>query len=311
MAGGTRRLLLLSLVGFARGIHLSDPIPGLACEPEANGEIMELGHRQLDVTAPLKTEVSICADECGTIEGCTAFHVMQSIGCNDEVGPDVCVPWAECTFFSRCEALDSGDSEAPDWKSTTYFVTDAASPAVAATAHRRAMKAMPATSSAMMGSMMGMGSLQLPGASSLSSLSSVVEVAVSSAMMGSMMGVGSMMGMGSLQLPDASSLSSVVEVVVPVLGCPRPPPPVPPPPSPPPPLMCGPGTGVNAVSGACEIVCSAGTSRRTLEDPSAGQPLSARSIIEAFLMQQPHTMTRMEMQKALSEDQDFRQPASA
>merc|ERR1740130_2327986 len=131
-----------------------------------------------------------------------------------------------------------------------------------------------------------MGSLQLPDASSLSSLSSlssVVEVAVSSAMMG-----------------------SVVEVVVPVLGCPTPPPPVPPPPSPPPPLMCGPGTGVNAVSGACEIVCSAGTSRRTLEDPSAGQPLSARSIIEAFLMQQPHTMTRMEMQKALSEDQDFR-----
>ena len=162
MAGGSRRrLLLLGLVGSARGIHLSDPIPGLACESEANGETMELGHRRLDVTAPLKGEVSICADECATINGCTAFHVMQSIDCIEGVSPDVCVPWAECTYFSRCEALVSSDGEAPDWKSTAYFVADPGSPAVATTAHRRAMEAMPAMTSAMTMSsaMMGMGSM--------------------------------------------------------------------------------------------------------------------------------------------------------
>eukprot|EP00964_Phaeocystis_antarctica_P027056 scaffold15231_cov60-Phaeocystis_antarctica.AAC.4 len=126
---------------------------------------------------------------------------------------------------------------------------------------------------------------------------------------------------------------------------PSPQPPSPPPPtsppspptSPPPPLTCGPGTEVSAASGACEIVCGTADEvtadgvtahRRTLEDPSAGQPLSARSIIEAVLMQHPHATARSIIeaalmqhpdatapswltQKALSEDQDFRQPASA
>ena len=49
-------------------------------------------------------------------------------------------------------------------------------------------------------------------------------------------------------------------------------------------------------------------SRRALA--STEQPSSAKSLIKAFLMQHPH-VTREEMQKALSEDQDFRQPASA
>ena len=68
----------------------------------------------------------LCAEECEQIAGCTTFHVMQSNGCIDEVGPDVCVPWAECTFFSRCEAMASDDDEAPDWTSTAYFLTDRA-----------------------------------------------------------------------------------------------------------------------------------------------------------------------------------------
>jgi hypothetical protein len=102
---------------------------------------------------------------------------------------------------------------------------------------------------------------------------------------------------------------------------PPPPSPSPPPPSPSPPPpascnLCGPGTKLNTASGACEIVCPithpAGTSRRTLEDPDAGQPFSARSIIEAILMQHPDaTVPSWLMQKALAEDQDFRQPASA
>ena len=97
------------------------------------------------------------------------------------------------------------------------------------------------------------------------------------------------------------------------------PPSSPPSPSPPLPLTCGPGTDVSVASGKCEIVCTplAGTGRRTLEDPSEGQPLSARAIIEAVLMQHPHMTEKsiiegvLMMQKALSEDQDFRQPASA
>ena len=86
------------------------------------------------------------------------------------------------------------------------------------------------------------------------------------------------------------------------------------PPSCPPPLSCGPGTQENAESGQCEIVCAsappAGTSRRALDDPSAAQPSSAKSIIEAFLMQHPHA-TGKEVLKALSQNQDFWQPASA
>ena len=84
-------------------------------------------------------------------------------------------------------------------------------------------------------------------------------------------------------------------------------------------FACGPGTEGSATSDECEIVCAdpppTGTSRRALEDSSA-----ARSIIrgiEAFLKQHPPAPLssasdwQKEMQKALSEDQDFRQPASA
>ena len=115
------RLLVLSFVGAAAGnaygVQLSAPMSGLACESEVEGENLELGYRQLEVTAPLESEIEACADECKRLEGCAAFHVMQSHGCIDEVGPEVCVPWAECTFFSRCEAMVSDDDEALDWTS--------------------------------------------------------------------------------------------------------------------------------------------------------------------------------------------------
>ena len=169
MRGIAFPLALLGLVGSARGIHLSAPVSGLACDSDVEGETLELGHRQLDVTIPLNSGISLCADECEQIEGCTTFHVMQSHGCIDDVGPDVCVPWAECTFFSRCEALDQGASD--DWTSTAYFLTDrTGAPAVPSTAQRRSLEHMmgsPAMSSAMplmaavnmMGSMVGMASL--------------------------------------------------------------------------------------------------------------------------------------------------------
>merc|ERR1719473_374887 len=150
------RLVFLCLVGAASSARLSAPMSGLACESDIEGETMELGHRQLDVTAPLDSEISLCADECKQIKGCAAFHVMQSHGCIDEVGPEVCVPWAECTFFSRCEAMVSDDDEALDWTSTAYFLTDRAdAPAVAPrnapSTARRQMVEMPAMVS--MGSM--------------------------------------------------------------------------------------------------------------------------------------------------------------
>ena len=119
------RILTLCLVGAAagNGVRLSAPMSGLACESEVDGENLELGYRQLEVTAPLKSEIAACADDCRNIEGCAAFHVMQSHGCIDE-DEEVCVPWAECTFFSRCEAMLSDDEETPDWTSTAYFLVD-------------------------------------------------------------------------------------------------------------------------------------------------------------------------------------------
>ena len=77
-------------------------------------------------------------------------------------------------------------------------------------------------------------------------------------------------------------------------------------------FKCGPGTEGRTTSDECEIVCAdtPPTSGRALEDSSTEQPPSAKAIIEAFLMQHPHA-TSTEMLKALSEDQDFRQPASA
>ena len=136
------RLALVGLVGSARGFELSAPLAGLACDSDADGETLELGHRQLDVTVAnwLDAGTSLCAEECEQIAGCTTFHVMQSNGCIDEVGPDVCVPWAECTFFSRCEALQHGDEDWMDCSSTAYFLTDRTSaPAVPSTADRRQM----------------------------------------------------------------------------------------------------------------------------------------------------------------------------
>ena len=46
------RLVFLCLVGAASSARLSAPMSGLACESDIEGETMELGHRQLDVTAP-------------------------------------------------------------------------------------------------------------------------------------------------------------------------------------------------------------------------------------------------------------------
>ena len=138
-------LALVGLVGSARGFELSEPLAGLACDSDADGETLELGHRQLDVSSPnwLQTGKETCAEECEQIAGCTTFHVMQSNGCIDEVGPDVCVPWAECTFFSRCEALEKSDEDWGDYStSTAYFLTDrTAAPAVPSTADRRQMYA--------------------------------------------------------------------------------------------------------------------------------------------------------------------------
>ena len=143
MAGGiSLPLALLGLVGSVRGVHLSAPVVGLACDSDVDDETLELGHRQLDVTVPLNSGISLCADECEQIDGCTTFHVMQSHGCIEEVGPEVCVPWAECTFFSRCEPLEQDDGEALDWTSTAYFLTDrSGAPAVPSTANRREMQA--------------------------------------------------------------------------------------------------------------------------------------------------------------------------
>jgi hypothetical protein len=156
------RLVFLCLVGAASSARLSAPMSGLACESDIEGETMELGHRQLDVTAPPESQISLCADECEQ-KGCTAFHVMQSHGCTDEVGPDVCVPWAECTFFSRCEAMVSDNDEAPDWTSTAYFLSDHADAADsfnAPSTARRQMMEMPAMASmGLMGSMASMGSV--------------------------------------------------------------------------------------------------------------------------------------------------------
>ena len=145
MGGITLRLALVGLVGSARGFELSEPLAGLACDSDADGESLELGHRQLDVSTPnwLQAGKELCAEECEQIAGCTTFHVMQSNGCIDEVGPDVCVPWAECTFFSRCEALEKSDEDWMDYStSTAYFLTDrAAAPAVPSTGDRRQMYA--------------------------------------------------------------------------------------------------------------------------------------------------------------------------
>ena len=145
MGGITLRLALVGLVGSARGFELSEPLAGLACDSDADGESLELGHRQLDVSTPnwLQAGKELCAEECEQIAGCTTFHVMQSNGCIDEVGPDVCVPWAECTFFSRCEALEKSDEDGMDYStSTAYFLTDrAAAPAVPSTGDRRQMSA--------------------------------------------------------------------------------------------------------------------------------------------------------------------------
>ena len=145
MGGITLRLALVGLVGSARGFELSEPLAGLACDSDADGESLELGHRQLDVSTPnwLQAGKELCAEECEQIAGCTTFHVMQSNGCIDEVGPDVCVPWAECTFFSRCEALEKSDEDWMDYStSTAYFLTDrTAAPAVPSTGDRRQMYA--------------------------------------------------------------------------------------------------------------------------------------------------------------------------
>ena len=71
------------------------------------------------------------------------------------------------------------------------------------------------------------------------------------------------------------------------------------------------GYGVASLRYTIGLSPAGGTSRRALEDSSTEQPPSAKAIIEAFLMQHPPDVTRKEMQKTLSEDQDFRQPASA
>jgi len=137
--------LLIGLVGSARGFELSEPLAGLACDSETDDETLELGHRQLDVTVTnwLEAGTDLCAEECEQIAGCTTFHVMQSNGCIDEVGPDVCVPWAECTFFSRCEAMQHVQEDWMDCSSTAYFLTDRTSaPAVPSTADRRNLEDM-------------------------------------------------------------------------------------------------------------------------------------------------------------------------
>jgi hypothetical protein len=145
MGGITLRLALVGLVGSARGFELSEPLAGLACDSDADGESLELGHRQLDVSTPnwLQAGKELCAEECEQIAGCTTFHVMQSNGCIDEVGPEVCVPWAECTFFSRCEALEKSDEDWMDYStSTAYFLTDrTAAPEVPSMGDRRQMYA--------------------------------------------------------------------------------------------------------------------------------------------------------------------------
>ena len=154
MGAITLRLVLVGLLSSVRGFELSEPLAGLACDSDADGESLELGHRQLDVSTPnwLQAGKELCAEECEQIAGCTTFHVMQSNGCIDEVGPDVCVPWAECTFFSRCEAMVSDDDQAPDWKATAYFLTDrSAAPGVdphnEPSTARRQMMEMPAMAS--------------------------------------------------------------------------------------------------------------------------------------------------------------------
>ena len=139
------RLALIGLVGSARGFELSEPLAGLSCDSETVDETLELGHRQLDVTVTnwLEAGIDLCAEECEQIAGCTTFHVMQSNGCIDEVGPDVCVPWAECTFFSRCEAMQHVQEDWMDCSSTAYFLTDRTSaPAVPSTADRRNLEDM-------------------------------------------------------------------------------------------------------------------------------------------------------------------------
>jgi len=125
-------------VGSARGFELSEPLAGLACDSETDDETLELGHRQLDVTVTnwLEAGTDLCAEECEQIAGCTTFHVMQNKVCVDEGCIDE--PWAECTFFSRCEAMQHSQEDWMDCSSTAYFLTDRTSaPAVPSTADRR------------------------------------------------------------------------------------------------------------------------------------------------------------------------------
>ena len=47
MAGGiSLPLALLGLVGSVRGVHLSAPVVGLACDSDVDDETLELGHRK-------------------------------------------------------------------------------------------------------------------------------------------------------------------------------------------------------------------------------------------------------------------------
>ena len=173
------RLALIGLVGSARGFELSEPLAGLSCDSETVDETLELGHRQLDVTVTnwLEAGIDLCAEECEQIAGCTTFHVMQSqcrvdLGCIDEL-------WAECTFFSRCEAMQHGQEDWMDCSSTAYFLTDRTSaPAVPSTADRRHLEVDMDVDMAEMDFHQRMAGLSLPmytGGSHISSMGNVFQ----------------------------------------------------------------------------------------------------------------------------------------
>ena len=105
-------------------VHLSEPIDGVACESEdGDGGQLELDHRHLSVSDSHQAQVAACSEHCESIQGCTVFHVLRSSGCAEAW--DECTPWAECTFFSRCERMmeeDLGLGDGMQWTSSTYLL---------------------------------------------------------------------------------------------------------------------------------------------------------------------------------------------